>query len=158
MVMSKYLRIGGIISLLIGLGTIYAGYNMGKGKFWGTTYMPGDYTTLYVGIGWMVVGILMLIFAYLKDCNKGDELKESQDNHTSKMKVENIVANLIRFIALFFFIIGLLTFLAGFSKYTYGLVSGIGLLIVSVLLWGLSYIVQAAIIYVKKQRERQTGD
>lgn len=153
MMMSKYLRIGGIISLLIGLGTMYAGYNMGQGKFWGTTYMPGDYTTLYVGIGWGVVGIIMFIIAYLMERNNDDELDETQESHSSKMKVENIVATLIRIIALLFFIFGLFTFLAGFSKYASGLVSGIGLIITSVLLWGLSYIVQAAIIYVKKQRE-----
>lgn len=151
--MSKYLRIGGMISLLIGLGTMYAGYNMGQGRFWGTTYLPGDYTTLYVGIGWGVAGIVLLVIGYFMVRNNDDEQDETQESHASKMKVENIVANLIKFIALLFFIFGLLTFLAGFSKYDYGFVSGIGLIITSVLLWGLSYIVQAAIIYVKKQRD-----
>lgn len=67
--------------------------------------------------------------------------------------MKKIIVYMIQALSLVSFIIGVFTVIVGISKDAGYLVDGIGIIIGSVFLAGFSYIVEAACLYIEKQKE-----
>ena len=59
--MKKLIILSSSLLIIIGLIMMYAGYNMAQGRFWGTAYLPGEYTTFYWGCFLLIFGIALAI-------------------------------------------------------------------------------------------------
>lgn len=149
------LVIGGLL-ILVGLLLMYAGYNMAQGHFYGVVYCRGDYTTFYWGCLWLLVGIFIFIGNYIIDRrrNKIDNeiLDDSSDESSQKKSRAGCVPDLIRVLAIFNALSGLFLIIAGITHEDVYIIYGIGAIFSGVLLYGLSYIIDAAIIYINKQK------
>lgn len=128
------------IACFVGIVMIYAGYHKAQGEFWGEHYVKGDYTDLTIGGAMVVVSILIFLVAY-------------SGLQNIKINMKKIIVYMIQALSLVSFIIGVFTVIVGFSKDAGYLVDGIGIIIGSVFLVGFSYIVEAACLYIEKQKE-----
>lgn len=130
------------IACIVGIVLMYTGYCKAQGEFWGEHYAKGDYTDFAIGGTMVVVSILIFLVVY-----------SGLQNIKINMNMNKIITNTIQALSLVSFIIGMFTVIAGFSKDAGYLVDGIGIIIGSVFLAGFSYIVEAACIYIEKQKE-----
>ena len=134
----KILNIFGALSVIIGLITMFVGYQMGQGNFMGKVYFPGDYTTMKIGGVWLALGLLILIFSNIK-------MPSIKANPTG------CLTTAIRFFAILIVVTGIFTTLMVNHSGTY-LFWGISIIIGGLLIFGLSYIIEAAILYISKHR------
>jgi hypothetical protein len=148
--MKKSLIIITTIVTIVGLCLMYAGYNMAQGMFWGTAYYPGDYTTFIVGCIFAVIGSFSL-------AGTGIYFHQSKESGDFEQKIirnnaSGCVPRLLRVISLFIALVGILMIILGFFQETAFIFEGLGVLLSSILIYGISYIIHAAIIYINKQR------
>lgn len=146
--MKKSLIIITTIVTIVGLCLMYAGYNMAQGQFWGTAYYPGDYTTFIVGCIFAVIGAISFAGIYFHQSKEsgGFEQKMIRNN------ASGCVPRLLRVISLFIALVGILMIILGFFQKTAFIFEGLGVLLSSILIYGITYIIHAAIIYINKQR------
>ncbi len=150
--MNKIANIFGYICLVIGIITSYVGIKMANGKFWGEHYTVGDYTTFSVGCIWLLVGAAFLLIVYFSNKRKLEEINE-EGNHVGNNENIGCVPKAIQIFSAIGCISGFLLVIAGIVRDRYFLLIGISTLLLSLLIYGFSYIIEAAIIYIKKHKE-----
>ena len=154
----NFFKIIGPLLIIIGLIMIYAGYNMAQGKFYGTVYEKGNYTTLVIGCAWLLVGFFVIIGLYFR--NKQIESQDFEDNTTydvssSKSNGSGFIPSVIKVLSIIVIVFGIIEIILGFGRsMDVFILRGFGVVLLGFLLFGLSYIVHAAIIYINKQKDR----
>lgn len=147
----KIIRIASVISFIVGLIMIYIGWNMGNGHFWGKAYVSGDYTTFKIGCLWVMGALVLFLFPYLK-----------MINYKTKNNMKRFICKAIRVMAVFSLIIGCLLMLGGISQsitrydgasYIYWAYIGAVCILNFFLLYGFSYVVEAACRYIEKTED-----
>lgn len=152
--MKKYINIIGAIFIVIGIIMMYSGYHMAQGKFWGTAYLPGDYTTFIIGIIWIALGIITIVAKFFHDKKTQNAENESlSETKINKQSLSGCVPEIIRLIAIIIGLVGVLLIILGFTHAGFYTFQGIGAIFGAIILYGLSYIIHAAIIYINKQKE-----
>lgn len=140
----KYYNIASAILAAIGLVVVYVGWNMANGHFWGNTYIKGDYTTLRIGLIWLVGAFALFAFSRIRNANY---TRRSKNDHSRG----SVIYGFLRFIAVVSLIIAVFYIIAAFSKEEGSfLLIGLGCIVNFFILYSLSYITEAACKYLCK--------
>ena len=148
--MKRILLIIGSLSILIGAILMYIGNQMAQGEFNGVAYVPGDYTNFIIGCVFLVVGVIIIALPYLwnliKSRDRNDETPISRFN-------SGCIVELLRAFAIIAIVSGIIDIIYGISKSTPNIFEGVGIIISALIFYGLTYIIEAAILYIKNQRK-----
>ncbi len=134
---------------------MYIGIQMANGLFWGEHYPPGDYTTFIIGIIWLVAGAITLFVLYKRERKSEEEniLEETGKEENEKPAKTSLVSEIIRGLSIICAVIGIFTLIAGFSKDNAYIFIGLSVIFLALILYGFSYLIEAAIIYIKNHHQ-----
>lgn len=151
--MKAYNIVSSILAV-VGLIFLYVGYYMAQGRFWGVAYAPGDYSTLFIGLVFIMGSIVLFIIPRLSTRTETETtINESISHYRHKNGYSNIYL-LLRVIAFISLVVCIFLIIASFSNND-GIffVYGIGCFINYVFMYGFSYIVEAACLYIEKRKQ-----
>ena len=154
--MKKIVIIISSLLIIIGIIMMYAGYNMAQGRFYGVVYAKGNYTTFIYGCVWLMVGIFVII-GYNIWNHRENELENENTNKLveSKNRTSSFIPTTIKILSIFVIVYGIFSMIYGFSKsIDLFIFKGFGIVLLGFLLFGLSYIIHAAILYINKQKNQ----
>lgn len=150
----KYYNIAAAVCAAIGIIFVFVGWDMGNGHFWGKTYEKGNFATLYAGLVWIVGAVIL--FAIPRIFDKKQHRKKYVVETKLDLNLGSWTYDFIRVIASISLIVGVVSIIISFPKENFmALQFGLKCVVGFPILFALSYITEAACVFIAKNNPRK---
>ena len=161
----RYYNIAAAVCAVIGLVLVFVGWDMGNGHFWGKTYEKGNFATLYAGLVWIVGAVILFaiprifdkkLFAIPRIFDKKPRRKKYVVETEPDLNLGSWTYDFIRVIASISLIVGVISIIVSFPEENFmALQFGLKCVVGSPILFALSYITEAACVFIAKNKPRK---
>lgn len=150
----KYYNIAAAVCVAIGIILVFVGWDMGNGHFWGKTYEKGNFATLYVGLVWIAAAVIL--FAIPRIFDKKPRRKKYVVETEPDLNLGSWTYDFIRVIASISLIVGVVSIIVSFPKENFIVLQfGFKCVVGFPVLFALSYITEAACVFIAKNKPRK---